>query len=149
MCDDYLNAHPASRDVFTSATLSDCIMSVLESGGAEQNQEDLLNLLGMDSVEFVFTVMQHRDALLHAPDAGSSPAPPASTPSAESAPPSSTPIDNLGLPSTYLSQLKDQGLRLQGQPRGYLPGVKLSHSITTDERISGTKSFHDVGVFPR
>ena len=74
VCDDYLNAHPASRDVFTSATLSDCIMSVLESGGAEQNQEDLLNLLGMDAVEFVFTLMQHRDALLHAPDAGSSPA---------------------------------------------------------------------------
>ena len=49
VCDDYLNAHPASRDVFTSATLSDCIMSVLESGGAEQNQEDLLNLLGMSS----------------------------------------------------------------------------------------------------
>ena len=41
---------------------------MLESGGPDQNQDDLLNLLGMESVEFVFTIMEHRDALLHPPE---------------------------------------------------------------------------------
>lgn len=118
VCDDYLNAHPASRDVFTSATLSDCIMSVLESGGAEQNQEDLLNLLGRTRWSLCSHSWRIGDALLHAPDAGSSPAAVVPPTSETPVTPSATPIDDLGLPSGYLSQLKQQGLRVQGQPRG-------------------------------
>lgn len=98
-------------------------MSILESGGAEQNQEDLLNLLGVEAVEFVFTIMEHRDALLHAPDdsavilkeTGVS----SSKQGQHSDELSSKPIDDLGLNATYLAQLKQQGLRLANEPKGY------------------------------
>ena len=160
---------------------------MLESGGPDQNQDDLLNLLGMESVEFVFTIMEHRDALLHPPEVLS-----------ESMITTkglshvrhlrdghhdhrddgninindhdnindnyndkeerwvkkvggSKPIDELGLNATYLSQLKQQGLRLKNEPRGYddrykgyMSGVKLNHDLTSDERCGGSKTYHDV-----
>ncbi|KNB44810.1 activating signal cointegrator 1 complex subunit 3 [Blastocystis sp. subtype 4] len=154
VCDDYLNSNPTSRDVFNASSLSDCIMSILESGGAEQNQEDLLNLLGVEAVEFVFTIMEHRDALLHAPDdsavilkeTGVS----SSKQGQHSDELSSKPIDDLGLNATYLAQLKQQGLRLANEPKGYddrykgyMIGMKLDHSVTTDEKCGGQKTYHD------
>lgn len=143
---------------------------MLESGGADQNQEDLLNLLGMESVEFVFTIMEHRDAILHAPEVV---AESISTPKGLShvrqcrddknleqmktkmknlkEELSSKPIDGLGLNPTYLGQLKQQGLRLKNEPRGYderykgyMSGIKLNHDLTSDERCAGTKTYHDV-----
>lgn len=148
MCDDYLSSHPASRDVFTPTTLSDCIISMLESAGPDQNQEDLLNLLGVDSVEFVFQILQHRDELLHSPGESTI------DPTASATPPYSTsqrPIDDIGLDEDFLAQLKKQGLNLPKEPRGYddrykgyMLGVKLNHDITMDERIGGRKTYHDV-----
>ena len=142
-------------------------MSMLESGGADQNQEDLLNLLGMESVEFIFNIIQHRDALLHAPEV---------MPEAISTPKGlshvrqcrddchekkrntnrkeelpAKPIDSLGLNPTYLGQLKQQGLRLKNELKGYddrykgyMSGVKLNHDLTSDERCAGSKTYHDV-----
>ena len=132
-------------------------MSILESGGAEQNQEDLLNLLGVEAVEFVFTIMEHRDALLHAPDdsavilkeTGVS----SSKQGQHSDELSPKPIDDLGLNATYLAQLKQQGLRLANEPKGYddrykgyMIGMKLDHSVTTDEKCGGQKTYHDVST---
>lgn len=157
VCDDYLNSNPTSRDVFNASSLSDCIMSILESGGAEQNQEDLLNLLGVEAVEFVFTIMEHRDALLHTPDDNADLLKDAGVSSLSnmhqqhSEELSSKPIDDLGLNATYLAQLKQQGLRLPNEPKGYddrykgyLIGMKLDHSVTTDEKCGGRKTYHEV-----
>lgn len=147
VCDDYLSSHPASRDVFTATSLCDCIISMLESAGPDQNQEDLLNLLGIDSVETVFQILQHRNELLQAP--GESAEPP--EPSSKSKPLSQRPIDDMGLDEDFLDQLKKQGLRLPNEPRGhddrykgYMLGVKLNHDVTMNERISGQKTYHDV-----
>ena len=147
MCDDYLSTHPASRDVFTATSLCDCIISMLESAGPDQNQEDLLNLLGIDSVETVFQILQHRNDLLQS--AGEALQPPES--SAKSKPLSLRPIDDMGLDEDFLDQLKKQGLRLPNEPRGrddrykgYMLGVKLNHDVTMSERISGRKTYHDV-----
>lgn len=154
VCDDYLNSNPISRDVFNASSLSDCIMSILESGGAEQNQEDLLNLLGVEAVEFVFMIMEHRDALLHAPEDKETVLKETGVSSSkrdQSIEQSSKPIDNLGLNATYLSQLKKQGLRVANEPKGYdsryqgyLIGMKLDHSVTTDEKCGGQKTYHEV-----
>lgn len=146
-------------------------MSMLESGGADQNQEDLLNLLGMESVEFVFTIMEHRDAILHAPEVVNETI---STPRGLSQVRQSRdknnldrmktkmkdlkdemtakPIDGLGLDPGYVGQLKQQGLRLKSEPKGYddrykgyMSGIKLNHDITSDERCAGSKTYRDVG----
>lgn len=147
ICDDYLSSHPASRDVFTATSLCDCIISMLESAGPDQNQEDLLNLLGIDSVETVFQILQHRKDLLQGP--GESSEPP--DPSSKAQPLSQRPIDNMGLDEDFLDQLKKQGLRLPNEPRGYddrykgyMLGVKLNHDTTMSERVSGSKTYHDV-----
>lgn len=122
-------------------------MTLLESGGVEQNQEDLLNLLGESGIEFIFEILQHRDALLHTSDDQL-------TREVIDQPEESfsqRPIDDLGLDDTYLKQLKQQGLRIPNEPqgyknqyKGYLSGIKLDHSVTTDERIGGQKKYHDV-----
>lgn len=122
-------------------------MTLLESGGVEQNQEDLLNLLGESGIEFIFEILQHRDALLHTSDDQL-------TREVIDQPEESfsqRPIDDLGLDDTYLKQLKQQGLRIPNEPqgyknqyKGYLSGIKLDHSVTTDERIGGKKKYHDV-----
>ena len=150
VCDDYLSSHPASRDVFTATSLCDCIISMLESAGPDQNQEDLLNLLGIDSVETVFQTLQHRNELLQAP--GESAEPP--QPSSKSKSLSQRPIEDMGLDEDFLDQLKKQGLRLPNEPRGhddrykgYMLGVKLNHDVTMNERVSGQKTYHDVCLF--
>lgn len=120
---------------------------MLESAGPDQNQEELLNLLGMDSVETVFQILQHRNDLLQAP--GESSEPP--EPSSKSQSLSQRPIDDMGLDEDFLDQLKKQGLRLPNEPRGhddrykgYMLGVKLNHDVTMNERVSGQKTYHDV-----
>lgn len=176
VCDDYLNINPSQKDVFTATTLADMVITVLESGGVEQNQEDLLNLLGETGIELVFQIVQHRDALMNMSDdhlsrelASSQHAIDdhlsrelASSQHAtthfreginqKESTPSQRPIDDLGLDETYLKQLKQQGLRIPKEPqgwksqyKGYMSGIKLDHSITTDERIGGRKKYHDVG----
>ena len=147
VCTDYLDANPVSKEVFTPSSLADTIMTLLESGGVEQNQEDLLNLLGESGIEFIFEILQHRDALLHTSDDQL-------TREVIEQPEESfsqRPIDDLGLDDTYLKQLKQQGLRIPNEPqgyknqyKGYLSGIKLDHSVTTDERIGGQKKYHDV-----
>ena len=147
VCTDYLDANPVSQEVFTPSSLADTIMTLLESGGVEQNQEDLLNLLGESGIEFIFEILQHRDALLHTSDDQL-------TREVIDQPEESfsqRPIDDLGLDDTYLKQLKQQGLRIPNEPqgyknqyKGYLSGIKLDHSVTTDERIGGQKKYHDV-----
>ena len=147
ICTDYLDANPVSKEVFTPSSLADTIMTLLESGGVEQNQEDLLNLLGESGIEFIFEILQHRDALLHTSDDQL-------TREVIDQPEESfsqRPIDDLGLDDTYLKQLKQQGLRIPNEPQGYknqyngyLSGIKLDHSVTTDERIGGQKKYHDV-----
>ena len=66
---------------------------------------------------------------------------------------SQRPLDDLGLSEEYLAELKKNGLNLPSEPTGwkkqyagYMSGVKLNHDITTDERIGGRKTYHDVGV---
>lgn len=101
--------------------------------------------------------MEHRDALLHAPDdsavilkeTGVS----SSKQGQHSDELSSKPIDDLGLNATYLAQLKQQGLRLANEPKGYddrykgyMIGMKLDHSVTTDEKCGGQKTYHDVST---
>lgn len=145
VCDDYLTANPYQRDIFTAPALADTVIMLLEAGGIDQNQEDLLNLLGEPGIEFVFEILQHRDALL---DTGATQT--VKEILKEEEPElSQRPIDDLGLDDTYLKQLKQQGLRLPNEPqgwknqyKGYMSGIKLDHSITTDERISGKKKYY-------
>ena len=146
ICDDFLIANPSQRDIFTPTALADTIMMLLESGGVEQYQEDLLNLLGEAGIEFVFEILQHRDALLNT-EANHT----VKEFTKEEPALSQRPIDDLGLDDTYLKQLKQQGLRLPNEPqgwknqyKGYMSGIKLDHSITTDERISGRKKYYQV-----
>ena len=121
---------------------------MLESGSADQNQEDLLNLLGVDAVEFVFEILKHRDDLLHGDDDH---AILHTMQMDEDHAASQRPLDDLGLDESYLAELKKNGLNLPNEPSGwkkqyagYLSGVKLSHGLTTDERIGGKKTYHDV-----
>lgn len=142
-----MTSNPAQRDVFTATTLADTVVTILESGGIEQNQEDLLNLLGEMGIELVFEILQHRDAILHTSDDHLA----QEFASQQNQSLSQRPIDDLGLDETYLNQLKQQGLRLPNEPKGYknqykgyMSGIKLDHSITSDERIGGRKKYHDV-----
>ena len=123
---------------------------MLESGSADQNQEDLLNLLGVDAVEFVFEILNHREALLHGDDDH---AVLQAMENEEERAVSQRPLDDLGLSEEYLAELKKNGLNLPSEPTGwkkqyagYMSGVKLNHNITTDERIGGRKTYHDVAV---
>ena len=116
ICDDYLTSHPASRDLFTPLSLSDCIISMLESGSADQNQEDLLNLLGVDAVEFVFEILSHRDALLHGDDDH---AILHAMEADEEHVVSQRPLDDLGLDASYLEELTKNGLTLPNEPSGW------------------------------
>ena len=164
VCEDYLTANPSQLDIFTASSLAEMIINVLECGGMEQNQEDLLNLLGEAGIEFVFEILQHRDALLSLPTPSNDPLQPSPAQTqgnqlqeyedAFQQSLSQRPIDDLGLEPEYLQQLKKQGLRIPNEPQGwksqystYMPGVKLDHSYTSNDRISGQKKYYNVGDF--
>ena len=112
------------------------------------SKEDLLNLLGVDAVEFVFEIMNHREALLHGDDDHTVLQ---AMENEEERAVSQRPLEDLGLGETYLEELKKNGLNLPSEPTGwkkqyagYMSGIKLNHDITTDERIGGKKTYHDV-----